>query len=951
MHARRFTKLRCGLVGLLTLVMALGIVPVAPGTGQTVVEPPAPGIASVAPDAYEVDNTQAQAKKIDVGGLPQSRTVHALDNIDWVKFMGKAGSTYVIDPGYPGGGLGPSGAGIARAMPGAWVGLELYDASGNLLSGQDTIYLFASGEKARQKAAPGVDAGFDPHGRLVYTVAKDQMLYVRVAPISLPYYWWEGYPGLGAYTLQVRTARAAISGRVTGPEGQPLPLTAVYAYSLAGGKDARSKVEDSMGESWTLTDNSGYYTMPDLGAGAYALEFYPGFDSALYQWEYYDDTTNPASITPVAVGNVGVTRGINAQLGYTTPGVKGTIVDESGNPVSDVRARAYYWDGSGWSDTGHSDLVDENGVYEIRSLRYWGGTVRVGFFDENPAGERYATEFWDDAATVDGATTISLVDGIASGTYDATLSARPMLASGMVTDGSSGEPVEGVEVAIYDQFGSWLDSMLTGADGKWFFSGSGTRNVKVRYWDNQYRYQWEYDSNTTSFDAATTFALDSNAPASIDESLAPLSPTVHGKVTDALTGKPVAGERVSLYVSYNGAYRALDMTTTDSMGHYRFQYAGNWHAKVQFADPKGFYATEWFDDMPSMYTADSVWLTTGGNAQADAALMPKDGRVYGGDRYSNAVVIAEQQWPKWEGVSHVIVASGEDRAAADPLSAASLCWAYEAPLLLTKSNGNPAALTSALKAIMAKNTVTKTGVEPAKVQVHVVGGPASVPQANLVELGSIVGTANVERLPYGDRYETARQVAIRAHAVALGRGEDPGLAFVANGAETEKFYDALSASAIAGHIGAPILLTKADGLPLATERALADLDEPAVVVVGGTASVSQGVYNDLAAVERIAGADRYKTSVAIADRAAAQGWLNLDRVGVASKIPDAVTGGALVGLKTGGPLVVTAPTALPAPVYQFFDRWDQTIQQVYIFGGPNSVSANVKTQINKALAQ
>jgi len=951
MHARRFTKLRSGLIGLLTLAMALGIVPVAPGTGQTVVEPPAPSVASVAPDAYEVDNTQAQAKKIDVGGLPQDRTVHAVDNIDWVKFMGKAGSTYVIDPGYPGGGMGPSSAGIAQPAPAAWVGLELYDAAGNLLSGQDNIYMFASQAPSRRKAGPGVDAGIDPAGRLVYTATKDQMLYVRVAPITVPYYWWDGYLGLGEYTLQVRTARAAISGRVIGPEGQPLPFTEVYAYSLNGGKDARSQVEDSMSESWTLTDNNGYYTVPDLSAGEYAVEFYPWYDDLLYQWEYYDDTTNPASITPVAVGNVGVAEGVDAQLGYTTPGVTGTIVDESGDPITDVRARAYYWGGSGWHDTGRSDLVDENGVYELRDVNYWGGTLRVGFTDESPSGERYVTEYWDDAATVDAATTINLVNGIAAGTYDATLTARPMLASGMVTDGSSGEPVDGVEVTIYDQFGNWIDNMYTGADGKWFFSGSGTRDVKVRYWDSQYRYQWEYDANTTSFSDATTFNLDSNTPTSIDESLSALAPSLHGTVTDALTGKPVAGTRVSLFAYYNGAYRALDMMTTDAMGHYAFQYVGNWDVKVQFADPKGFYANEWFDDMPSMYSARTVWVSGGSSQQVDAALMPKDGRVYGGDRYSNAAVIAEQQWPDWEGISHVIVASGEDKAAADPLSAASLCWAYDAPMLLTSSAGNPQALTSALKAIMASNQIEKTGVEPAKVQVHVVGGPASVPQANIDELGSIVGTANVERLPYGDRYETARQVAIRAHAVALDRGEDPGLAFVANGADPAKFFDALSASAVAGHIGAPILLTNAGTLPLATERALADLDEPAVVVVGGTASVSQAVYNELGAVERIAGGDRYKTSVAVAERAAAQGWLNLDRVGVASKIPDAVTGGALVGLKTGGPLVITAPTALPTPVYQFFDRWDQTVQQVYIFGGPNSVSANVKTQINKALAQ
>ena len=41
-------------------------------------------------------------------------------------------------------------------------------------------------------------------------------------------------------------------------------------------------------------------------------------------------------------------------------------------------------------------------------------------------------------------------------------------------------------------------------------------------------------------------------------------------------------------------------------------------------------------------------------------------RLWGSDRYTTAVTIAEENFPGWRNVNHVVIASGEDRAAADP---------------------------------------------------------------------------------------------------------------------------------------------------------------------------------------------------------------------------------------------------------------------------------------------
>jgi hypothetical protein len=264
----------------------------------------------------------------------------------------------------------------------------------------------------------------------------------------------------------------------------------------------------------------------------------------------------------------------------------------------------------------------------------------------------------------------------------------------------------------------------------------------------------------------------------------------------------------------------------------------------------------------------------------------------------------------------------------------------------------PRSLGDALKAIQVQNGNVPTGGRgmnipaPIGVRIHVVGGPNSVPESQLTYFKSIVGAANVERLPYGDRYETARQVALRVS----GLRPSSGYAIVANGADPAKFFDALSASAVSARIGAPVLLTGTNAVPAATVKALGEIGAKSVIVVGGRNSVSPAVYTKIGGDIRLAGADRYETSVAVARFACRRGWLSLDGIGLAAKVPDALTGGAAIGLG-GGPLLVTATGSLPLPVYKFIDENDYLISRVTIFGGPYSVTANVWNQVKAALKQ
>lgn len=317
-------------------------------------------------------------------------------------------------------------------------------------------------------------------------------------------------------------------------------------------------------------------------------------------------------------------------------------------------------------------------------------------------------------------------------------------------------------------------------------------------------------------------------------------------------------------------------------------------------------------------------------------------RLPGADRYDVATAAAREGFADWTGVDHVVIASGEDRANADPLCASGLVWTYDAPLFLVTSRGVSSGVKTALKEIVAKN---------GKVTVHVVGGSVSVPPARIAEIKSVVGAANVveDRVtPNGNRYDLAAAVAKRA---AAKNGGAPVAALIANGADPDKFFDALALSAISANKGAPILLVSRDTVPNATDAALklfktASPSMP-VVVGGGAATVSETVRKKVGG-ERWSSSDRYSTATTIATKAVARGWLGATAVGVAAKLPDALTGGAFIGHE-GGALLLTQRDALPGTTGSWIGVHKGTLTDAYVFGGVKSVSEDVRAKIELKL--
>ena len=191
-------------------------------------------------------------------------------------------------------------------------------------------------------------------------------------------------------------------------------------------------------------------------------------------------------------------------------------------------------------------------------------------------------------------------------------------------------------------------------------------------------------------------------------------------------------------------------------------------------------------------------------------------RIGGTHRYQTAADLART----FEQTDAVYVATGEGYA--DALSAGARAGAEGVPVLLVKQDEVPGATTRVLAELQPS-------------QVYVVGGEASVAEEVLEQLGE---TSEVTRISGGDRYGTAAALSAPLQESEFG--------FVSTGLD---WPDALSSSALAAHLGAPLHLVQESSVPSTTVAELERIQPPHVRVVGGSGVVQDGVLELLAGLE------------------------------------------------------------------------------------------------------
>ena len=276
---------------------------------------------------------------------------------------------------------------------------------------------------------------------------------------------------------------------------------------------------------------------------------------------------------------------------------------------------------------------------------------------------------------------------------------------------------------------------------------------------------------------------------------------------------------------------------------------------------------------------------------ASAAESSPAVRLAGDDRYQTAILAAEQLKAEL-GVAKfdaMVVASGAGFA--DALSGSYLAAVKQAPVLLTCSAAVNAVRAERCNTLVAEYIAANLNEGGT---VYILGGPAAVPEnleKNLTDLGvSVKRLAGANR--FGTNIEILKEVGVKAGQEIL----------VCTGTD---FADSLSASAS----GLPILLVYNKKGVLMDEQ-VAYLNTLAgngntYRVIGGSSAISDKLMGEVGtygATKRLAGANRYETTIEVARAYFKTSDYMVMAYG--KNFPDGLCGGPLA-YAMGAPLILT----------------------------------------------
>ncbi len=295
-------------------------------------------------------------------------------------------------------------------------------------------------------------------------------------------------------------------------------------------------------------------------------------------------------------------------------------------------------------------------------------------------------------------------------------------------------------------------------------------------------------------------------------------------------------------------------------------------------------------------------------------------RIAGTDRCQTARLVANKML-KVKGISKFnafLYTNGDNFA--DALAGSYLSVKKTAPILLYRESGRAQNLS------YIKNNLASGGT------VYILGGYTAVPAAVENELKN--AGIKVKRLKGNDRFET--NILILKEADFTG-----GEILVCTG---YNFADSLSASAT----GKPILLVNNGTGKLTTgqKNYLNSLSKKSFTIIGGTSAVSDTLASALrsyGSVGRISGANRYETSVKVAQKyfSSPKGAV----LAYAQNFPDGLCGGPLAYM-CGMPLILTA-NGSTAAAESYVDS--KGITKGYVLGSNtliSSASANTIFNLN-----
>ena len=417
--------------------------------------------------------------------------------------------------------------------------------------------------------------------------------------------------------------------------------------------------------------------------------------------------------------------------------------------------------------------------------------------------------------------------------------------------------------------------------------------------ENSYNVKNPYNIITVSFDKKTNELKTFNKIGNFEVTTKPKI-----KIEDA---KKVAIEKLKSIKDFDET-KVKSETTVVDIEKLPTKFTQNKGLKVSYVFE--YEGTKVYVDANTKELLGADKLKSNGNAQSTKPYVVS--RIYGKDRIDTSIQIAKS----YIKTSKFAILANQNNFP-DSLSATVLSKKFNAPILLTDSKVADKSLIQEIKRLQTKYFVK-------------IGGEKSI--SNEVAKQLLPEKSKVRSFKGADRYATNAEI--------IKEFKDADTCIIAGG---ENFADSLSIGAYATKNGYPIVLVQKNKINDVTKQALKDSKIKKCYIVGGENSVSKSLEKELPQViERIAGNDRYETSLKIADK------FYKDAEGAYLASGEAFADSLAINpiaAKFDVPLILTPKDKLPQKTLEYLEK--SKIIQVAIIGGEKTVSKQIQQELAK----
>ena len=491
-------------------------------------------------------------------------------------------------------------------------------------------------------------------------------------------------------------------------------------------------------------------------------------------------------------------------------------------------------------------------------------------------------------------------------------------------DGTTGPLIDVAKVAITSETGTPLA-----------VSADGTLQVSSLAQGTDHTYKLSYDFGKGQKINLGTLEIKIDEAGNVSELTVTLIDP-YGILTDGTTGEVIAGAHITLYYADTARNKAAGKTPGSLVELPILEdFKPNSNRNPQLSDVHGAYGfmvfpiTDYYlvatKEGYEEYKSPTISVEQDIVKWDIQMMKPSPGvnRLAGLTRVDTALAIAKAAFPGK--VNHVILATAGNYP--DALAGSVLAYQLNAPILLVGSTEADQA-----KVIeYINNSMDKAG------EVYILGGTGVV-GADMEAKIVAKGFNHITRLAGKDRYETALKIAER---LGVKTGTPIILAY------GESYPDALSVSSIAARMQSPIFLVPKDGLSKDIKEAMTKIRPAKVYLIGGTGVISTAVAAQTAQltsldqtnIVRIAGQDRYETSLAVAQYFNEAGGSLCLATG--NNFPDALAG-SVYAAKCNAPILLV-DSSLSNSLSEYVKA--RNLTGITLFGGEGAVTKEIEEQL------